>query len=97
MHIYGFSNPGFLSRPNDLKIRPLTTSNTVRPDATSACNIGVPSMKLITSGIAAEMAAIGSHFFKKVRINLNGCCYRLFIIFLKHVSFIHYSLFHFGW
>jgi hypothetical protein len=56
----------------------------VRPEATSACNIGVPNMRLMMIGINAEMAAIGSHFFKKVRFKLNRCYNILFIIFLNH-------------
>ena len=56
----------------------------MRPEATSAFNIGVPNMRLMMIGINAEMAAIGSHFFKKVRFKLNRCCNILFIIFLNH-------------
>jgi hypothetical protein len=82
MDIYGFSSPEFFSRPCDLKIRPLITSMTVSPEATSACIILIPKMRLMTIGIKAEMAAIGSHFFKKVRFKLNRCYIVLFIIFL---------------
>jgi hypothetical protein len=40
-------------------------------------------MRLMTIGINAEMAAIGSHFFKKVRFKLDRCYNVLVIIFLN--------------
>jgi hypothetical protein len=86
MRIYGFSNPDFLSRsrPYDLNIRPVTTSRTVRPEATSACVIEVPNMRLMMIGIKKEMPTIGSHFFKKVDFMLDPCYTALFIIFLRY-------------
>jgi hypothetical protein len=56
----------------------------VRPEATSACFIGVPNMRLMRIGIKKEMAPIGSHFFKKVDFKFNHCYTALFIIFLRH-------------
>jgi len=46
---------------------------TVRPEATSACIIEIPRMRLIIMGITAEMAAIGSHFFREEMFKLDRC------------------------
>jgi hypothetical protein len=45
----------------------------VRPEATSACIIEIPRMRVMMMGIAAEMAAIGSHFFREGMFKLDCC------------------------
>jgi hypothetical protein len=69
----------------------------VRPEATSACFIGVPNMRLMRIGIKKEMAPIGSHFFKKVDFKFNHCYTALFIIFLRHLFILLISLVHIDW
>jgi hypothetical protein len=43
----------------------------VRPEATSACIIEIPRIRLMTTGITAEMATIGSQFFREEMFKLD--------------------------
>jgi len=51
----------------------LITSMIVRPEATSACIIEIPKIRLIMIGITAEMATMGSQFFREEMFKLDCC------------------------
>jgi hypothetical protein len=86
--IYGFWLPaGLLSLPNDLKKNPLSTSKTVRPEATRAWIIETPNTRLRMMGIIAAKPTIGSHFLReeifKFDCSLWRSIYYLLIILIR--------------
>jgi len=45
----------------------------VSPEATSACIIEIPRIRLMMIGITAEMATMGSQFFREEMFKLDRC------------------------